>query len=79
MTDEHHYIVAMLHYGERKHSCVQERIRQVIGLSLSFLLFQNGKSHCNVIWSLLSAGMSFRTNAAFSRDVVGMSTIKCST
>ena len=24
IDDEHHYIVAMLHYGERKHSCVQE-------------------------------------------------------
>ena len=58
MTDEHHYIVAMLHYGERKHSCVQERIRQVIGLSL---IFQNGKKslQCDltVLRSLLSAGM----------------------
>ena len=65
MTDEDHYIVSMLHYGERKHSCVQLGAFVMNSSSnwfeSKFLLFQNGKKslQCDltILGSFLSTGM----------------------
>ena len=64
MTDEDNYIVAMLHLWREKtfmHTARSFRQVHVIGLSLSFVLFQNGKKSlkCDltVLGSFLSADM----------------------